>query len=159
MARIIGEVRPRYVFVENSPLLISRGLTTVLGDLAQMGYDAEWCIVSASDCGAPHKRDRCWIVADAECKGLEGFAGDGYRGDESGWEQAPKIGPAREGGISWWEKDPADTEPATKPGLGRVANGVAHRVDRLKAIGNGQIPIVAATAWEILTQEVIDYGK
>jgi DNA (cytosine-5)-methyltransferase 1 len=63
MARIIGEVRPRYAFVENSPLLTSRGLDVVLGDLASMGYDARWGVLGAYHAGAPHKRDRIWIVA------------------------------------------------------------------------------------------------
>ena len=65
MARIIGEVRPRFVFAENSPLLRKRGLEVVLGDLAVLGYDAEWFRVSAENVGAPHKRDRIWIVAHA----------------------------------------------------------------------------------------------
>lgn len=63
MARIVGEVRPQYVFVENSPLLIKRGLAVVLGDLAEMGYGAEWARISASDLGAPHKRERIWVTA------------------------------------------------------------------------------------------------
>ncbi|MCO6437255.1 MAG: DNA cytosine methyltransferase [Phycisphaerae bacterium] len=67
MARIVSEVRPRYVFVENSPLLVGRGLAVVLGDLADMGYDAQWFRLSASDCGAPHQRDRCWLVAHSDC--------------------------------------------------------------------------------------------
>jgi len=71
-ARIIGEVRPRFAFVENSPMLVVRGLDRVLGDLAEMGYDAEWGIVGAHHTGAPHKRDRIWIVARAEGSGLEG---------------------------------------------------------------------------------------
>ncbi|WP_259674743.1 DNA cytosine methyltransferase [Pseudomonas fluorescens] len=54
MARIISEVRPELVYLENSPLLVGRGLALVLGELAEMGYDAQWCIVSASDVGAPH---------------------------------------------------------------------------------------------------------
>ena len=65
MARIVGEVRPRYVFVENSPMLVRRGLGAVLGDLSEMGYDARWGIVGAHHAGAPHKRDRIWILADA----------------------------------------------------------------------------------------------
>ena len=65
MARIIGEVGPRYCFVENSPLLVSRGLDVVLSDLAALGYDARWGIIGACDAGAPHKRDRIWIVADS----------------------------------------------------------------------------------------------
>jgi DNA (cytosine-5)-methyltransferase 1 len=62
MARIISEVRPQYVFVENSPMLTSRGLGTVLGDLSTLGYDAEWGVISAADVGANHLRERIWIV-------------------------------------------------------------------------------------------------
>ena len=63
MARIICEVRPKFVFVENSPMLTHRGLGTVLGDLANMGFDAEWGVLGASDIGAKHHRKRIWIVA------------------------------------------------------------------------------------------------
>lgn len=62
-ARIIGEVRPRYAFIENSPMLTIRGLDRVLADLAALGYDAEWCVLGAHHVGAPHKRDRIWILA------------------------------------------------------------------------------------------------
>lgn len=65
-ARIIGELRPRYVIAENSPLLKTRGLNTVLGSLAALGYDAEWDCVPARAFGAPHQRDRIWIVAYPE---------------------------------------------------------------------------------------------
>src|SRR5690606_38777453 len=63
MARIVGEVQPRYVWVENSPLLVSRGLGLVLSDLAALGYDARWGVVGAYHAGAPHKRERAWILA------------------------------------------------------------------------------------------------
>ena len=66
MARVIGEVAPAYVFVENSPMLIVRGLDRVLGTLADLGYDARWGVVSAADTGAPHLRKRVWIVAHAQ---------------------------------------------------------------------------------------------
>lgn len=70
MARIIGEVRPRYALVENSPMLTSRGLGTVLGDLSEMGYDAVWGVVGASDAGNSHGRDRIWIIGElADAKG------------------------------------------------------------------------------------------
>ena len=71
MARIIGEVRPRFAFVENSPMLTSRGLGTVLGDLAALGFDARWGVLGAADLGAPHKRERIWIVGDAVRAGCE----------------------------------------------------------------------------------------
>ncbi len=64
-ARLIGELRPRFVIVENVATLLSRGLDVVLGDLAALGYDAEWHCIPASAVGAPHRRDRIWIVANA----------------------------------------------------------------------------------------------
>ena len=63
MARIIGEIQPEYAFVENSPMLTTRGLDVVLGDLASLGYDAKWAVLGASDAGAPHRRQRIWIAA------------------------------------------------------------------------------------------------
>ena len=69
MARIIGEVQPRFAFVENSPMLTSRGLDRVLADLSALGYDAEWGVVGADDAGAPHRRERIWILAYATCTG------------------------------------------------------------------------------------------
>jgi len=64
-ARIIGELRPRYVIVENVAALLARGMDTVLGDLSSLGYDAEWHVIPASAVGAPHRRDRVWVVAYA----------------------------------------------------------------------------------------------
>lgn len=64
-ARIIGEVRPRYVIVENVAALLARGFHKVLGDLSSLGYDAEWHCIPASAVGAPHRRDRLWLVAYA----------------------------------------------------------------------------------------------
>jgi DNA (cytosine-5)-methyltransferase 1 len=62
-ARLIGELRPRVVFVENVSALLGRGLDRVLGDLAALGYDAWWDCIPASAVGAPHQRDRLWLVA------------------------------------------------------------------------------------------------
>jgi DNA (cytosine-5)-methyltransferase 1 len=62
-ARIIRELRPRYVVVENVAALLGRGMERVLGDLAAIGYDAEWQSIRASDIGAPHRRERIWIVS------------------------------------------------------------------------------------------------
>lgn len=73
MARIIGEVRPRYAFVENSPALLTRGLGRVLGDLAALGYDCRWTVLGAADVGAPHKRDRFWLVANARGVGWQAW--------------------------------------------------------------------------------------
>ena len=205
MARIIGEVRPRFAFVENSPALVNRGLGRVIGDLAALGYDCRWTVLSAADVGAPHRRERIWIVAnarggrlgkpgsgevqqqgrteaerasdaaDAICKPVRSLACENmepekskravagvYGGDEyvadaarlqpGRTEQRSERERARPSGESvacaaaertdWWQFE---------PDVGRVANGVAARVDRLKAIGNGQVPQCAAAAWRLLT--------
>lgn len=140
MARIVGEVRPRFVFVENSPVLTSRGLGRVLGDLAALGYDARWGVLGAVDAGAPHQRERIWILADSAASGRERCV--------SGLDVRPaseamdRVG---RGGVRRWDAIP---EPF---GL-RSLDGVAHGMDRLSAIGNGQVPAVVRLAWETLTR-------
>jgi DNA (cytosine-5)-methyltransferase 1 len=140
MARIVSEVEPRIVFVENSPMLTSRGLGVVLGDLAEMGYDARWGVLGASCVGAQHGRKRIWILANAT-------------GERWGWrrnlsdEERQGIQSARLVGKSgtWREKA---TEKARVLGMG---DGMAGKLERLRAAGNGQVPIVAATAWRLLS--------
>ena len=63
MARIIGEVQPRFAFIENSNMLVKRGLDVVLQDLAELGFDAQWGVFSGKQVGAPSIRARCWILA------------------------------------------------------------------------------------------------
>jgi DNA (cytosine-5)-methyltransferase 1 len=142
MARIIGEVRPHHVLVENSPMLTSRGLGRVLGDLATLGYDAEWGVLGAVDAGAPHRRDRIWIMANAQMSGQPRRT--------SGQEEV-QFG----GGRAWWGTDPAKQEGAAESELGRVVDGMAARVDRLKAIGNGQVSAVVRLAWETIAKGTI----
>jgi len=64
--RLIGEIRPRFVIVENVPGLLSLGMGTVLGDISALGYDAVWDCIPASAAGAPHRRDRVWVVAHTQ---------------------------------------------------------------------------------------------
>ena len=257
MARIIREVGPRFVLVENSPMLTSRGLGRVVGDLAAMGYDARWGVLGAVDAGAPHKRERIWIVAYAKGTGSRGAGGwdaaglagprrsragaeslanpaDNWTGRreqqpqsgegsgnvadpawiQPGWEDErpewERTGPCRESvealanasgrrcdrSDSRESEQPRGTETErrsetlanadgagleeqrsagangakheaaecgswwlTEPDVGRVADGVAARVDRLKAIGNGQVPQCAASAWRILTHNAEVRGR
>jgi DNA (cytosine-5)-methyltransferase 1 len=137
MARIVGEVRPRFVFVENSPLLVGRGLVRVLADLATMGFDARWGVVGACHAGAPHERERLWLVAHANGRDSE----PEIERQKTHWPQALRSA-GWIGGSDWWD---------TEPPVGRVADGVGARVDRLKAIGNGQVPHAAALAWYLMT--------
>ena len=134
MARVVSEVRPAFVFVENSPALTFRGLGTVLGDLAALGFDAAWCVLSAADLGAPHLRERIWIVARHPDQGDE-------RAKRRVQEMCVGTGRVRADPSGWW---------ATEPGVGRVADGVAHRSNRFAAAGNGQVARVAAAAFTLL---------
>lgn len=157
MARIICDVRPQYAFVENSPMLTVRGLDRVLGDLAEMGYAAEWCVLGADDVGAPQHRKRIWILAYTDstweqqserclCK-KRGRVGD------IGEVLADTIGDGGYGWISseieergWWESEPS---------VGRVASRISFRMDRLKGLGNAQVPICAAMAFKLLSKGMI----
>jgi DNA (cytosine-5)-methyltransferase 1 len=217
MARIIGEVRPKYAFVENSPMLTSRGLGTVLKDLAQMGFNAEWGVLSAADVGANHKRERIWICAEQR----NIFSHSLHNRDR--WrEQQPKSAKEKNGKMAntcmqpisnksncWgnlkfdeqqgertrningscskenvsnttsirqqgqgksikpmcatqnkdWKTNIIESiskpeQWQAEPNVGRVADGVAYGMDRLKAIGNGQVPLCAATAWKLLSERI-----
>ena len=189
MARVIGEVLPRFVFVENSPALTSRGLGVVLGDLASLGYNAEWGVISAADTGAPHLRERIWILgfrgskndhyqmANSISDRLQRFGCEwpaqrpaglcgGERGDQKQGILADfqdKRDVRRVGGLESIESQDGIYQRSsidgrwqqwpTEPNVGRVADGMADRVDRLRAIGNGQVPRVVASAWHLLKNE------
>ena len=144
MARIIREVRPRFVFVENSPMLVARGLGQVLGDLAALGYDATWGVFSACSVGAPHTRERLFVLADAY---HEHEARMGHRERSQPYDWSPEIwGASQDEHTERYFDVRLETEPAS---VG-VAHGMANRVDQIRAIGNGQVPAVAAFAWEVL---------
>ena len=237
MARIVGEVRPRFVFVENSPALVTRGLGTVLSDLAALGYDCKWTVLGAADVGAPHKRDRFWLLATDTNRAADGqqYAHACAGNDDDGTLQAMAHAPSSQDNPQWlscecgwdslgWNQQTAqrndrptsdkcfgrcsciladanslrELQPqgckchergragngcsdvahtnstrqqeqrrtlangqehqaiecgswwGVEPDVGRMAHGVAARVDRLKAIGNGQVPQCAAAAWRML---------
>ena len=244
---IVRRVKPRYCFFENVPGLLSAGcgdmasgsnelaggyFGTILRDLAESGFDVRWRVLSAAEVGAPHKRDRLWIVANAKEYGgkrkprefqkeneqqaperqekrirelvnasegsssvgnpkhagqsaaeITGSTTQGNDSSKAGQEQTGELAGSSveqsdlanptfervEGCRSVGQQEPqthageklsgcnsarggaGDWPP--EPDVGRVvSNGVAHRVDRLKAIGNGQVPRVVATAWRLLTE-------
>jgi len=178
MARIVCEVRPKFVFVENSPMLTSRGLGVVLGDLAEMGFDAEWGVLGAANVGAPHLRERIWICAKQReflshskynrarwweqfKESVEEKNGNVANSSMSGFSSCNKptsrpkqyILEKQFGGSSNEQRSTQYNWPP-EPNMGRVANGLAARVDRLKAIGNGQVSRVASTAWRLLNERL-----
>jgi DNA (cytosine-5)-methyltransferase 1 len=184
MARVVSEVRPRYVFVENSPMLVTRGLERVLGDLTALGYDTKWTVMGAADVGANHQRDRIWIVAtnvvDSKSSGDRRNSRElqekneqqaKERQEERIWQSdnasQSNVAFSESAGLERWQngRDSQQAKPGfgesswavkeywrTEPNVGRVVDGMAARVDRLKAIGNGQVPLCAAEAWRLLTK-------
>jgi DNA (cytosine-5)-methyltransferase 1 len=127
--RLIKEIKPQVAIIENVSALRSRGLDQVLRSLAEIGYDAEWHCIPASAVGAPHRRDRIWIVAytmrqrtqiqvEREQPAKQMLGGDGEKG-----RTLSNAG-------SW----------ATKPRVGGVAYGLPGRVDRVNRCGNAVVP-------------------
>lgn len=118
--RIICELRPRFVVVENVPGLLVRGMDKVLGDLAEIGYDAEWQVLSAKEVGAPHSRERVFIVAypDSERRSRpQVFAN-------------PNLSLPEKSSGPW----------TTQPPILRVVDGVSDTMDRLRCLGNAVVP-------------------
>ena len=138
LARLIGEIRPRYAIMENVPNLLAgdggRWFGRILSDLAEIGFDAEWHCIPASGIGAPHRRERVWIIAYPSSEGLEG---GGEAGDDSS-QRAQRGYQLFTGcsGVPWtaWEAEPS---------VDRVVNGLPRRVDRIKAVGNAIVPQIA----------------
>jgi DNA (cytosine-5)-methyltransferase 1 len=172
--RLIDVLRPRYVIVENVRNLLAgdrgRWFGRVLGDLAACGYDAEWDCIPASAVGAPHRRDRVWLVAYPQGSGREARGRDGVRAvegpgqgsvarpDGAGDVAYPDGGglqerPQRDGGTSHPGLEASLRDNAERRGLqgwwelepdvGRVAHGIPDRVHRLRALGNALVPQIA----------------
>lgn len=198
--RIIGELRPRFVIVENVPGLLSLGLSTVLGDLAALGYDAVWNCIPASAVGAPHRRDRVWIIAYAAGARRLHAKDTGAAGEDTAARDRNARARERDGKLERVGSDVADADKLARnegrasdatqrtrgrhadrgsvgatvrnsnvsrlalregqsrdvgeefapsigtdwwlsePNVGRVADGVPARVDRLKGLGNAVVP-------------------
>jgi DNA (cytosine-5)-methyltransferase 1 len=154
--RIIRAVRPRWVFLENSTKLLTpfrdRELQAyigqVIGDLATSGYVGDYDCYPASTLGFDHERDRVWIIAHAEGTGRAGLL---RRHSENG----QKSNRAEQGTTLDTQGNRLSRleESLGEPAIFGTDDGLAYRLDRLKAAGNGQVPAVAATVWRLLTSK------
>lgn len=136
--RIIRDSEPGEVWLENSPMLTSRGLGTVLCDLATLGYDARWCVLGAADVGFEHVRKRIWIRAThPEWSQRRPQQHDGAD-RRMGRQHEPFA----------WDRHWLDVFA----GVRGTGDGMADRLDRTDTIRNGQVPRVAAAAWRILSE-------
>jgi len=192
LMRIVRVVGPKYVVLENVAALFTRGMDQVLGTLASHGYDAEWEVVSAASVGAPHRRDRVFIIgyladsigsgtgdqngttcrqkrkatnalkpatlrqgngqtlskgtdaSSADCGSVADPNSERGRSRDSKRQNAEDAGQSPRRSEHWgWHSEPA---------VGRVANGVPKRVDRLRCLGNSIVPQVAQVVAERLLQ-------
>lgn len=217
LVRVVRQVKPRWVFLENVPNLLGKGFDTVLRELSDSGYDAAWTTLSASACGAGHVRRRLWILAHAnssgcreqrrDCTAPEKHTGN-QRGnhvpgasDSCGIERQDcqnRLLPLGYRQICFWDDCDPDTEECpcgrdyaseclspgptedgieyaefdsvlygrrnigdweNEPGICRMVDGLASRVDRIRSAGNGQVPLVAAAAFKILENTLRSSGR
>lgn len=171
--RIIGEVSPRILFLENVSNINNTIGPSIVGDLAEMGYNSAWCVVRASEVGAPHRRARWFIMAiantynsnESNMRIHESFEGssklekvtlsdtDSERSGKSRLLFERTNGKLISGSIQegiiedWW---------AVEPPVDRMVDGVAHWVDRLRGCGNGVVPQQAAYAFDILSTALMN---
>ena len=174
-ARVIRELRPRYVVVENVTALLALGMGRVLGDLAACGYDAIWDCIPAAAVGAHHRRDRLYLVAYAnsgcvhpeqklrqkrtnsaesvrhgqarQMANADSARLEGYRQTRNARQICPQkaTGLFRRslGHVTAWQPE---------SNVGRVADGIPDRVDRLKCLGNAVVPQVAAVIGRVIVE-------
>ncbi len=147
MHRIICRIRPRYVIVENSSALAFRGLGRVLGDLAASGYDTEWQCIPAASVGAPHIRDRIWLLAYPRrelgdvCPRETHGRPNVVLPKRDGWETTERSedwklialapGVHQRVAADWWR---------TQSRMARSVDGVPNGTHRVTALGNAVVP-------------------
>jgi DNA (cytosine-5)-methyltransferase 1 len=159
--RIIGEVQPRFCFFENVANHLRVGFESVWRDLRDMGYTVEAGLFTAAEVGAPHKRQRLFILGDATQHRLQG-GGTGRRQSPYPSPATPLFGRSGSDGALWPPtRDDADgwgkvrqSGEGLEPAICRMANGIPHRVDRIAALGNAVVPAVAAKAWQELRERI-----
>ena len=150
LMRVIRLVRPQYVVLENVSAILANGLDTVLGELAEAGFDAEWACIPASAVGACHQRNRWWCVAYANNTGMEAPRTEQQPAgiEQYGELDAYSSGQGLEGRwacVSIANRLSPDWRSyLSEPVLCRGDDGLSNRVDRLKALGNAVVPQVAA---------------
>ena len=176
--RVVQQLRPRVVVLENVAALLTRGLDRVLGTLASIGYDAEWHCIPAAAFGAPHIRDRVFVLGYADSD--RWYAGKQTSKAARHW--CPAVSASRDAasmahadcdqqqwrrgdvqmGRQWLTREAQNngykrrTQWATEPDVGRVADGVPARVDRLRGLGNAVVPQVAEWIGLQIVQQLRD---
>ena len=167
-ARVVGLLKPRYLLLENVSALLNRGMVDVLGTLTSIGFDAEWHCLQAADFGAPHIRDRVFVLAHAQGARISREPRDICKTKRRPLAQLPPVTeftgeipdangkhhrPGNDGNATPFRaatqkrktRGPIPTSEfwATEPDVGRVADRIPARVDRLRGLGNAVVPQIA----------------
>lgn len=160
LLRLVSDLRPRFVFLENVPAISVRGLERVLLEFTALGYDSRWTIVSAAEVGACHQRDRWFLLAHSNGqRGRDEQVSQPKRHDKATAIDASED-LAYTGGVRLprrWGREPTLPRPAeygrwiTEPTVRGRNHGVSHRVDRIRGLGNAVVPAQARVAFERLS--------
>ena len=175
LLRVCSDIKPRWIFLENVPAITTRGGTEVVREIAKMGYDLRWCVISASGLGALHRRERWFLLAHSTSQEPNGFSEreekthplftysgiDGHSDSLTSREAYKEAKPfqskqttrGRSTGLYWpfesrthWQK--------TLGEVGKCIDGVSAKLDfnteQLRSLGNAVVPVQARTAFEIL---------
>jgi len=177
--RIACELEPRFIVLENVAALLNRGMGRVLGELAEIGFDAEWHCIPASAVGAPHVRDRVFLLAYTKSKRINRNMGNDSKEKKTNRKRPTQFNSFSENvadtnladvqgqrkkpiGIESQQRNASDESWwAVEPTVGRVAHGISNRVDRLKCLGNAIVPQVAYLVGKrvIEINEMIESGE
>lgn len=176
IVRLVQEIKPSFVFLENVPAIRTRGLSEVVHALTEIGYDCRWTCLSAADVGAPHKRERWFLLAHPysnpirieqrgsfreDGQGAFIFGNDGSKesvanspservqGLWTSGQQEP--GSHGETGLSLRKSERGiQTDWDVEPNVGRVVDGLPNRAHRIKCLGNSVVPLQVREAFKKL---------
>jgi len=144
--RIIKEVQPEWCLFENVPALLGPYFGQVITDLSEIGYDVWWGCLSATTIGAPHRRERLWIVAYSKSKRRHAMEVS----NAPAFKNKRKKGQRIHNSLDRDCKTRKCNHWKIEPPVGRVVDGMDSGANRLKAIGNGQVPAVVQEIWRII---------
>jgi DNA (cytosine-5)-methyltransferase 1 len=147
--RLLGDIRPKVSIFENVTALLSgdsgRWFAKCLRDLAEIGFDARWNCISAANIGAPHRRERVWIIAYPTGSGMSEYVGNRnifstWKEGEGKWRENWESGELVYGQVAPREWRIKGQSTATRPLLLRNDNGLSATLDRLRSLGNTVVP-------------------
>ncbi len=163
VVRLAKEIKPTFLFLENVPAIRTRGLDTVIQELTEIGYDCRWTMLSAAAVGAPHKRERWFLLAHATGSGSERELRELQSKNASQRQSEEQQDPCRQPNDASQQPDAMahanqrnDSAECSRqrwsvePNVDRVVNGFPQRVDRIKRLGNAVVPEQARQAFKIL---------